>query len=376
MGTGGETRRLERAVLGAPGVPPPRVGAVLTTVRRRILGLHEGLAPPPVRILEALFAQLDAHVLRVLVELDVPDQLVRPISIPELATALNLDPAAFERLLRYAAARDFVSIDTRGRVRATGITKALRTDAVAPWRGWVGFATSRWFDEAFRHLGAGMSSSDRSAFDLAHGMDFFAYARDVNPDAGVVFDEAMSAGAVIQAIALARTLDWADVRSVCDVGGGSGAALDVLQRYHPHLDATLFDLPEVVARSGFLDDGQPNRHVVGGSFFEEVPAGHDRYQLLAIVHDWDDEHAVELLSTVRQALGPSASAVVVETPRSETPVHDFAAVSDLLMLTLASGRERTDDELGQLFSNAGLTINSRHLLASGATAYELVSGMA
>ena len=365
------TNSLERSVLGAPFVPPGRIVRWVATARRRLLGIHELTASPPLRIMETLFAQLDAHVVRVLVELGIPDLRDRPRSVSELAARLNLDDDSFHRLIRYAATRDFVAVDKKGTVRATGVTTSLQSDAVAPWHAWVRFATSRWFDEAFRHLGVGIASRDRSAFDAAHGMDFFAYARDVNPDAGAVFDQAMSAGATVQAISLARALDWTAVNSLCDVGGGSGTALHILQQYHPDLDATLFDLPEVVARSGFLEHGLPNRHVVGGSFFEEVPAGHDRYLLLAIVHDWNDERAAELLSNVRRAMGPTATAVVVETPRSEAPIHDFAAVSDLLMLTLASGRERTDDELGRLFHAAGLSIANRHLLTSGATAYEL-----
>jgi hypothetical protein len=324
-----------------------------------------------VRILEALFAQLDAHVLRVLVELDVPDQLVRPAPMADLADRLELDPDSFERLMRYAAARKFISIDRRGRARASGITKALRSDAAAPWRGWVRFATSSWYDDAFRHLGPGMAAEGPSAFEAAHGTDFFGYTNNVNPNAGVVFDQAMSAGAIVQAIGLARTLKWDGIGSVCDVGGGSGAALEVLQRYHPHLEAVLFDLPEVVDRSGFLSEGEANRQVVGGSFFDEVPSGHDRYLLLAVVHDWDDEHAVSLLDKVRSAMAQSATAVIVETPRSAQPVHDFAAASDLLMLALASGRERTNQEYDRLFSAAGLTIGNRHLLPSGATAWEL-----
>lgn len=372
MGTDRGTKSLERDVFGAPVVPPGRLATWLTTARRRIQGLHERLAPPPVRILEALFAQLDAHVLRALVELDVPDQLDRPIPVPELAARLGLDDAGFERLIRYAAARDFVAIDRRGRVRATGITTALRSDAVAPWQGWVRFATSSWFDDAFRHLSSGISVQDGSAFESAHGMDFFRYTTEVDAEAGVVFDQAMAAGATVQAIGLARTLEWDRIGSVCDLGGGSGAALAVLQRYFPQLEVTLFDLPDVVARSDFLGGAAGNtRAVVGGSFFDEVPAGHDRYLLLAVIHDWDDERAVSLLGNVRNAMEPSATAVVVETPRSQRPVYDFAAASDLLMLVLASGRERTDDEYVELFSAAGLTIGNRHLLPSGATAWEL-----
>ncbi len=373
MGTDGTTRSLEQAVFGAPVVPPGRPAVWLTSARRLLHGFHERLAPPPVRILEALFAQLDAHVLRVLVELDVPDQLVRPASMAELADRLELDHDSFERLMRYAAARNFISIDRRGRVRASGITKALQSDAVAPWRGWVRFATSSWFDDAFRHLGPGMAVGGPSPFEAAHGTDFFGYTNGVNPDAGVVFDQAMSAGAVVQAIGLARILKWDGIGSVCDVGGGSGAALDVLQRYHPHLEAVLFDLPEVIGRSDFLAGGQADRRSVGGSFFDEVPAGHDRYLLLAVVHDWDDESAVSLLGNVGHAMGPAATAVVVETPRADRPVHDFAAASDLLMLALASGRERTAQEYGRLFSTAGLTVVHRHLLPSGATAYEVAT---
>ena len=373
MGSDRTTKQLEQDVFGAPFVPPERIVRWVTAARRRLLGFHELTAGPPLRIMETLFAQLDAHVLRVLVELGVPDLLDRPRSVTDLADRLELDHDSFNRLIRFAATREFVAVDKHGNVRATGVTKSLQSDAAAPWHAWVRFATSRWFDEAFRHLAEGIASPDRSAFDVAHGMDFFAYARDVNPDAGVVFDQAMSAGATVQAISLARALDWTAVGSVCDVGGGSGTTLGVLQQYHPDLDVTLFDLPEVVARSGFLEQGPSNRQAVAGSFFDEVPAGHDRYLLLAIVHDWNDERATELLSNVRRAMGPSATALVVETPRSEKPIHDFAAASDLLMLTLASGRERTDDELQLLFQAAGLTIADRHPLTSGGTAYELVA---
>ena len=168
------TNSLERSVLGAPFVPPGRIVRWVATARRRLLGIHELTASPPLRIMETLFAQLDAHVLRVLVELGIPDLLDRPRSVSELAARLNLDDDSFHRLIRYAAPRDFVAVDKKGTVRATGVTTSLQSDAVAPWHAWVRFATSRWFDEAFRHLGVGIASRDRSAFDAAHGMDFFA----------------------------------------------------------------------------------------------------------------------------------------------------------------------------------------------------------
>ena len=42
--------------------------------------------------------------------------------------------------------------------------------------------------------------------------------------------------------------------------------------------------------------------VVGGSFFEAVPAGGDVYLLKFIVHDWDDAQATAILRTCRRAM--------------------------------------------------------------------------
>src|SRR5207245_2618885 len=155
-----------------------------------------------------------------------------------------------------------------------------------------------------------------SGFEAALGHPFFEYVNHVRPEAGRVFNAAMQAGSTGQALALAHALDWSRTRTVCDVGGGTGAAIEALLGFAPELAATLYDLPEVVAdarpalRSGPLAG---RCTIVGGDFFESVPAGCDRYLLLAIVHDWDDDHATRILRNVRDALGPEGRAVVVDS---------------------------------------------------------------
>ncbi len=290
----------------------------------------------------------------------------------ELAHRSGSDFADLERLIRYAAGRRLIKIDRRGRVRPTGVTRALRSDATAPWRGWVRFAASDWFQASWRKLAPSIAKDSPGAFELAHGAPFFEFTTRVDPTAGDAFDQAMTAGATLQGIALARTLDWSNIASVCDVGGGRGAALDVIQRYYPWMNATLFDLPEVVAHSGF-DNGaeSPRRKAIGGSFFEDIPAGHDRYLMLAIIHDWDDAQAAAILTNVRDAMGGAGEAVVVENLASKHPRDDFATASDLLMFVLASGRERTRGEYSELFGVAGLRIEEERMLPTGATAFTL-----
>ncbi|NNE72489.1 MAG: SAM-dependent methyltransferase, partial [Acidimicrobiales bacterium] len=87
---------------------------------------------------------------------------------------------------------------------------------------------------------------------------------------------------------------------------------------------------------------------------------------------WDDERAAALLRTTAAALPAEGRIVVVETVASNQPRDEFAATSDLMMLALASGRERTMEHYEDLFAAAGLVITRSRLLPTGATAFELV----
>jgi hypothetical protein len=362
-----------RDIVGFPVVPPPAATRAANWLRRRLSGAHRRTAPPGLRVLEALFGLFDNRVLGLLVELDIPEHLDRPRSVAELASATGVDADALFRVLRYAAGRGFVAADGNRRFRASDVTSVLRRDHPNSWRGWVEFATSDWFWNAWRHAPSAVRG-DSSGAEAATGHPFFEYVTRVDPHAGRVFNDAMRAGAALQALALERALDWTAVRTVCDVGGGTGAVLERLLTTHAHLGGTLFDLPEVVG------EARPSLHggelaarcrLVGGSFFEAVPPDHDRYLLLAIVHDWGDEDAVAILGNVAAALRPGAEAVVVEGILPDAPRDDFVVASDLLMLVLASGRERTASDYDALFTAAGLSLVKRVPLATGFVAFRL-----
>lgn len=367
-------RDFERAVLGAPVVPHGRATAVVNAIRRRLSGTHRAAAPPPLRVMEAVFAQFDAYVLKALIDIDLPNVLTEPIAIPDLATRIGADTDRLERLLRFAAARGYVRIDRNERVRPTGTTRALRDDAPAAWAAWIRFATSEPIQKTWLHLGASIEARSAVAFEQANGHEFFEFMTRSDPETGAIFDQAMTAGATLQTIGLARTFDWDEVTSVCDVGGGTGATLDVLQSYHPRLDVTLFDLPEVTARANWsagFNAVSGRREIVAGSFFESIPTGHDRYLLLAVVHDWDDAQAAAILRNLRSAMKPRSQAIVVESPLSPRPADDLASSTDLMMLALTTGRERTQGQYETLFATAGLRLKEQRILPTTATAFVL-----
>jgi hypothetical protein len=78
--------------------------------------------------------------------------------------------------------------------------------------------------------------------------------------------------ATVQALALSDALRWEGVATVCDVGGGTGAALRVLLRHHPHLIGLVYDLPNVVAE---VEPSSERLQTEGGDFFTSVPSGYD-----------------------------------------------------------------------------------------------------
>ncbi len=174
---------------------------------------------------------------------------------------------------------------------------------------------------------------------------------------------------------MATKYDWPSEGRVCDIGGGTGTLLASILTEHPKLHGVLFDLPAVVDRAPPVLEraGVSDRvEVVGGSFFDGVPTGCDRYVLQAIVHDWDDESCVRFLTRCREALAPGGRVLVAEQTLPEHDGDHFIKALDLEMLVdTGKGRERTRDQFEALFGRAGLRVE-RVVPIALVSVYELV----
>src|ERR1700728_1260057 len=85
---------------------------------------------------------------------------------------------------------------------------------------------------------------------------------------------------------------WDAIRTVVDVGGGTGAMLASLLRRHPHARGILVDFPGTIARASELltSAGVADRVTLQGqSFFDPLPARADLYLLKSVLNDWPDE---------------------------------------------------------------------------------------
>jgi len=75
-----------------------------------------------------------------------------------------------------------------------------------------------------------------------------------------------------------------------------------------------------------------------------------------VLHDWADEQCVAILRAIRRAAPDSATVLVVEDLMPEERAAPGASTLDIIMLTVTGGRERTVDQLSNLFDAAGFGI--------------------
>ncbi|MEW5975059.1 MAG: methyltransferase [Acidobacteriota bacterium] len=195
------------------------------------------------------------------------------------------------------------------------------------------------------------------AFQRQHGMGFFDYLRD-HPACGQWFDRGMANFATAENPVIAGAYDYARFGHIVDVGGGQGGLLGEILKRHPNVRGTLFDLPEVVRNPVYLSKETVSERWAagGGDFFQAVPAGGDLYLLKRILHDWSDEQCVRILRCCRAAMSDRARLLVVDAVVPAGNAGHPGKVMDILMMVLAEGRERTEQEFRELFGKAGLQL--------------------
>jgi O-methyltransferase/methyltransferase family protein len=194
------------------------------------------------------------------------------------------------------------------------------------------------------------------AFERVFGMSVWQHRR-ANRVANDAFNRFAARPQEHALNTLLKTYDWRRFSRIADIGGGNGYLLSGILGKHENLNGILFDQPHVVegARGALAERGLARRcEIVGGSFFDGVPAGADLYVLQYVLHDWDDDRCIQLLCNCRRAMPDDARLLVLEKalPPATRPAR-YIVMRDLHMLTVLGGRERTLAEYGALLAEAG-----------------------
>ena len=326
----------------------------MTDDRTKVLGLIMGAWP--------------VQVIHVAVKLRLPDRLAEGArSSAELAAETGSHPRTLRRLLRAMAALGLCRQTGHDAFELTPAGGCLRAGAEGSVRG----VALHWGER----LWGALSQLDQSVesgrpWQISGASGFEHMASD--PGQMAMFHQSMADQAVPVARSVLEAYDLGRFASLVDVGGSYGALLAAVLQAHPQATGTVFDLPTLQAAStAYLESqGVADRaRFVGGSFFEQAPAGADAYLLKSIIHDWDDEEAVQILRNCAVAAGKEGRVLVMDrlAPElaGENPADLTTLRSDILMLTANGGLERTLAEFQAIYDRAGLALEGVTPTASG-----------
>ena len=332
------------------------MAAPVREIEESTTSLNEASGAPAGMPAEALLTQimlgsLASQALYVAAKLGVADHLVDgPKHVDELAKATETDAPSLYRVLRALAS---LGIFTEQGDRVFAMTQAaepLRSNVPHSLRDVAIFWGEDWHWEVWGKILHSVRTG-KSAWAQMHGDDVFEYF-ERNPEAGAIFNRAMSSFSGLATNAVVEAYDFTGVETLIDIAGGHGRLLSGVLEAYPSMRGVLFDLPHVLEGASRVGRCE----YVSGDFFVSVPSGGDAYIMKHIIHDWDDERAVKILRNIKNAMKPNARVLLVEAVIANGNNQDFGKLLDLEMLVSPGGKERTAAEYEELFSRAGLRL--------------------
>ncbi|KAF3644274.1 Caffeic acid 3-O-methyltransferase [Capsicum annuum] len=203
-------------------------------------------------------------------------------------------------------------------------------------------------------------------FNKAYGMTAFEY-HGTDPRFNKVFNRAMSD---ITTMSTKKILEdykgFEGLDSLVDVGGGTGATMNMIVSKYPSIKGINVDLPHVIKDAPAYPFVLHTNHFpkfysgvehVGGDMFVSVPKA-DAIFMKWICHDWSDDHCVKLLKNCHEALPANGKVIIADCILPEAPDTSSATKSklhgDIVMLAYnPGGKERTEKEFEALAKGAG-----------------------
>ncbi|XP_030552364.1 probable O-methyltransferase 3 [Rhodamnia argentea] len=320
--------------------------------------------------------------LKCAVQLCIPDAIndhKRPITLPELASALRIHPSKTTCLLRLMRVLVHLHIFAETLVpkhgggegeevkayvltpssslllsdKATGlspyIVAMLDPALMAPWH-----FLGDWFRGNHEN---NCSNKLTSPFEAAHGLTLWDYGRK-NSEFGDAFSGAMAIDSQMMDVVMKDCKHiFQGFDTLVDVGGGTGTVAKIISEACRGLKCTVLDLPHVVAG---LPESE-NVKFVGGDMFEFIPPS-DAILLKSILHNWSDADCVKVLQKCRKAIAgknnEGGKVIIIDMVIGDDKDDDAEATAtklffDMLMMTVVTGRERTEKEWEELFLEAG-----------------------
>jgi hypothetical protein len=314
-------------------------------------------------LVEMAMAYSRSRVLCAAARLGVADELGDEVrSVGFLAEKCKADASALYRLLRALASIGVTEETTPEHFRLTAFGKPLRKDAPqSAWPAvifWADLIADDW------SLLTDCIRTGKPARDVRDPKIPSRWSQD--PGASDIFRAVMGTAPAEDYAPIAEAWDFSRANVVADLGGGGGSLILAILALNPHLRGMLVDLgPSVdAAKSRFADEDPTSRcELIAADLTQSVPAGADVYVLKHVLHGREDEAAVSILKNCRAVIPRNGNLLIVEfilpslVSRAD-PQVESQLLSDLNMLAVTGGKERSEREWKTLLEAAGFILTA------------------
>jgi hypothetical protein len=312
--------------------------------------------PPQAVIMQMAMGFIVSQALAVAARLRIADLLKDGAkSTKELAEATETHEPSLYRLLRALSSVGILRKDGDN-FSNTALGEFLRSDHPASLRAGLHMMG----DPEHWNPHGNMQQSVKTgeiAFDYTFGMPVFPYFMQ-NQSAAAVFDESMTSFSAAVAEAVSSNYDFSNAKTIADIAGGHGVLLAKVLQKNPQAKGVLFEQPHVLEGNILEQEGVADRTaLVTGDFFKEIPVVADIYLMKFIIHDWNDEQSIAILSNLAKSAPKGSKVLLIETVvEDDNNTPSISKIMDLNMLVMTGGKERTPSEYAALLEKTGFRL--------------------
>ncbi|CAO2202087.1 unnamed protein product [Urochloa humidicola] len=338
------------------------------------------------------FGFIKPMALQCAVKLDIPNAISKCGGSASLTDLLAIVPVPehrkpyLPRLMRFLAATGILALDappadesaTTGKAtvvthplyRLTPVSRLLVDDVGTNGNGCTNLSsfvlsqTTKYHLTASMHLSEwfegvdGSTTAQMTPFKMAYGMDVWeAFQQD--PRVNEVFNTGLASDSqvVLDFVATRCREVFDGITSLVDVGGGIGIAARTIAKAFPHIKCSVLDLPSVISSVQPVDG---TIEYIAGDMMDSIPPT-DAVLLKYVLHDWNDEECVKILTQCKKAICRSrdptgGKVIIIDTivgSASKASMLEVQVSLDLLMMVMTSGKERDEHEWRKIFKGAG-----------------------
>ena len=160
------------------------------------------------------------------------------------------------------------------------------------------------------------------------------------------------------------------VKRILDIGGGTGTFLLAVKNKYPSIEATVFDLPNVVnvAKSNHqkIDDIVGLLNFCPGDFLkDDIPANQDVISLVRVLYDHEDSTVELLLRRIYEAL-PNGGSLLITEPMSggSKAMRSSDCYFSFYTLAMTTGKVRSFKEHKAILLRAGFSNIVKHAVSA------------